>query len=128
VGFLLLGWFIFALAGGHGAIKPNTPVILRADEWVQCDPKGAHRAAGETQLACFLRQSQALSYPRFNAFVYSADTLLPIVSLEMQGFWIPDDAVWRGWLARYYLWFHITVGWALSLLAVAGFSGLVKSD
>lgn len=36
----------------------------------------------------------------------------------------PDDAAWRGRLARS---FHITVGRALSLLAVAGFSGLVKS-
>ena len=26
------------------------------------------------------------------------------------------------------LWLHIALGWVLSLLAVAGFSGLVKSD
>jgi hypothetical protein len=75
-----------------------------------------------------LRQPKAASYPRFNAFIYSADTLLPIVALEMQAFWIPDDRTGAGWWARVYLWVHIVVGWALSLLAVAGFSGLVRSD
>ena len=74
------------------------------------------------------RNREAASYPRFNSLVYSADTLLPIVSLEMQGFWIPDERTTRGQVARVYLWVHIAVGWALSLLAVAGFSGLVKSD
>lgn len=123
VGFLLMGWFIFASAGGHGAIKPNTPVVLRSDEWVSCAD-----AVGQTQVQCFLEQPRAASYPQFNAFVYSADTLLPIVDLEMQGFWIPDDRTWGGAWARGYLWVHIAVGWALSLLAVAGFSGLVKSD
>jgi len=128
LGFLLFGAYLFAVAAGQGAIKPNTPVVLRAPEWVQCAPGGGRHAEGETQLACFLRQPEASGYPRFNAFVYSADTLLPIVSLEMQGFWIPDERSWPGWRARVYLWVHICLGWALSLLAVAGFSGLVKSD
>lgn len=128
VGFLLLGLFVFAWAAGHDAIKPNTPLVLRAAEWVECAAEGTRHAAGETQLVCFLRQPEARGYPRFNAFVYSADTLLPIVSLEMQGFWIPDEGTSQGWWARGYLWAHIGVGWALSLLVVAGFSGLVKSD
>jgi hypothetical protein len=46
----------------------------------------------------------------------------------MQDYWIPDEGTARGAWARGYLWVHIAVGWALSLLAVAGFSGLVKSD
>jgi len=62
------------------------------------------------------------------AFRYSADTLLPIVDLEMQRFWLPDERTPRGALTRAYLWIQIATGWALSLLAVAGFSGLVRSD
>ena len=46
----------------------------------------------------------------------------------MQNYWIPDDSSNRGMLARGYLWFHIAMGWALTLLAVAGFSGLIKTD
>ena len=123
LGFLLVGWFVFAWAGGHGAIKPNNAVTLRSAEWVGCQD-----LQERARIACFEAKPEAASYPRFNSLVYSADTLLPIVSLEMQGFWIPDERTTRGQVARVYLWLHIAVGWALSLLAVAGFSGLVKSD
>ena len=127
-GFLLLGWFVFAVAAGHGAIKPNKEVVLRNSEWVERRESGNNRGEYRSQLACFLEQPQAESFPKFNAFIYSADRLLPIVSLEMQEYWIPDESSSRGKWARAYLWVHIAVGWALSLLAVAGFSGLVKSD
>lgn len=47
----------------------------------------------------------------------------------MQGYWIPDDrAGWYGPFARGFLWLEIALGWALSLLAVAGFSGLIRTD
>lgn len=119
---LLIGWIVFAHAAGHGAIKPNLPQIQLNPTWVDCadDPRG--------QLDCFLNAPQAASYPRFNAFIYSADTLIPVVTLEMQSYWIPDDRSDRGMLVRAYLWFHIAMGWALTLLAVAGFSGLIKTD
>lgn len=37
---------------------------------------------------------------------------------------VPGVDMW----ARRFLWLQIIAGWALSLLAVAGFSGLIKSD
>lgn len=128
LGAFLVGWVVFANAGGHGEIKPNDPRILRAEEWVACAPGGALAAGHAHQVACFLAQPEARAYPRFNAFVYSADTLIPVVSLEMQSYWIPDDRKPRGRWARVYLWLHIAAGWALTLLAVAGFSGLIKTD
>ncbi|MDO5613271.1 MAG: hypothetical protein Q4G14_08525 [Paracoccus sp. (in: a-proteobacteria)] len=135
---LLIGANIFAISALAGQIKPNLPQIQRAPEWVGCAiPQGQSRGnppvqgralTGQTQMACFLSQPEAASYPRFDALVYSADTLLPIVSLEMQSYWIPDDRKPFGGWARLYLWLHIMSGWGLTLLAVAGFSGLVKSD
>ncbi|TVP74301.1 MAG: hypothetical protein EA339_00625 [Rhodobacteraceae bacterium] len=118
----IVGTFVFANAERHGAIKPNLPQIQLNPAWVSCaaDQRG--------QLDCFLNHPDAASYPRFNAFIYSADTLIPVVSLEMQSYWIPDDRSDRGMLARGYLWFHIAMGWALTLLTVAGFSGLIKTD
>lgn len=118
----LIGFLVFANAAGHGTIKPNLPQIQLNPAWFAC----ADHPSG--QLDCFLNHSDAASYPRFNAFIYSADTLIPVVSLEMQSYWIPDDRNTRGMLARGYLWFHIAMGWALTLLAVAGFSGLIKTD
>ncbi|MFN3314564.1 MAG: hypothetical protein ACK46Q_14010 [Hyphomonas sp.] len=131
---LLIGWFVFARAAGFGEIKPNLPQIQRAAEWTGCRPPegsvppGERWEEGDSQVACFLRQPEAASYPRFDALIYSADTLLPIVSLEMQSYWIPDDRKPLGWWARLYLWLHIFSGWGLTLLAVAGFSGLIKTD
>lgn len=137
IAVLLLGVGVFGTAAARDAIKPNNVVVLRSAEWVGCDPGYTATAAGPpkrfaavhvSQLDCYETQPEARSYPRFNAIVYSADTLLPVISLEMQNHWIPDSNHRIGAAARVYLWFHIAVGWALSLLAVAGFSGLIKSD
>lgn len=135
-GFWLLGAFIFGMANDADALKPNSAVVLRSPEWAACAQdyiayRDAPRWRGSghrSQLACFLEQNEAKAYPKFNAWIYSADTLLPIVAMEMQEFWIPNERLGVGKAARIYLWFHIAVGWLLSLLAVAGFSGLVKTD
>jgi hypothetical protein len=151
-GFAVFGTGLFYQASQSDAIKPNSAVVLRAPEWSACavpagsfvhdrrTEDGTTKLLGrakphESQRDCFERQPEAASWPEFNAFVYSLDTLLPIVDLEMQTYWIPDedkngDHWWDsfGWWARTYLWIQIAMGWALSLLAVAGFSGLVKSD
>ncbi|MEM9048765.1 MAG: hypothetical protein AAGC92_08600 [Pseudomonadota bacterium] len=124
LGFWLLGLIVFQTAQNQGALKPNNAFVLRAPEWVGC----AGTQAYPTQYDCFRAQPQAVSYPRFNAAIYSLDTLLPIVALEMQEFWIPDEDHPFGYWARIYLWVQIGLGWALSLLAVAGFSGLIRSD
>jgi len=137
--FWLLGALFFGIAAGQDAIKPNSLIVLRSAEWAACHPAYEPPANGppirwdagaySSQLGCFLGQPEAAGYPRFNALVYSADTLLPIVAMEMQEFWIPDEAQGtRGAATRVFLWVQIAMGWALSLLAVAGFSGLVKSD
>ncbi|MGG7565329.1 hypothetical protein ACQ5SO_04075 [Rhodovulum sp. DZ06] len=143
-----LGDLGFFIAAEQDAIKPNSPFVLRAPEWVACAaPLGGavirddgtalsgRALPGQSQLDCFTKQPEAASWPRFNALVYSVDTLFPLVDLEMQTHWIPDERKngerWYnsiGWWARTYLWLHIAAGWALSLLAVAGFSGIVKSD
>ncbi|MFO7920225.1 MAG: hypothetical protein R6U99_05310, partial [Nioella sp.] len=140
VGFWLLGALLFGIAAGQDAIKPNNAFVLRSPEWAACHPHysppndspalAARWEEGHhSQLDCFTQQPEAAGYPRFNALVYSADTLLPIVAMEMQDYWIPDEAQGpRGRWTRYFLWLQIAMGWALSLLAVAGFSGLVKSD
>ena len=46
----------------------------------------------------------------------------------MQAFWLPDDRHPYGAIARYYLWVHIALGWAFSILAVAGFTGLIRTE
>jgi hypothetical protein len=126
--WLFLIWFVgvvaFSSAEAVGALKPSDPKIQIDPIWKGCHGGMEHRS----QYQCFMEKTALTGYPRFNALVYSADTLIPVVSLEMQSYWLPDDRTTRGAAVRVYLWFHIALGWGLTLLAVAGFSGLVKQD
>ena len=133
--WMLLLWVIgvgvFDQAASRDALRPNTPVVLRAPEWANCAPDtGPLWQASETQRACFHRQPAGADYPVFNRYVYSADTLIPLVSLEMQEYWMPNDTSDHpiGTIASWYLVFQIFAGWALSLLAVAGFTGMIRSS
>ncbi|WP_340109082.1 hypothetical protein [Pikeienuella sp. HZG-20] len=133
--FLLwvLGVATFSAASHAGAMKPNNADILRAPEWVGCAesaPPWMDRGGSErvSQLDCFLRQPEAQGFPAFNALIYSADVLFPLVDIEQQSYWTPNEDMAVGMIAKGMMYFYIILGWALSLLAVAGFSGLVKSD
>jgi hypothetical protein len=80
--------------------------------------------------------NEPADYPKFQAFVYSLDALLPIVDLRQKGYWLPnankgDNVIpgvgfrWGG-LLRVYFWVHIIFGWILTTLWVAGFTGIIR--
>ncbi|MCO5091051.1 hypothetical protein [Bosea sp. (in: a-proteobacteria)] len=138
--FWLTGVAVFAYAEGQGAVMPNSAVVLRAPEWTLCGigpdesrtlvasgPSRGLAVPGQTQLACFRQRWEASSYPAFSPWMYSLDTLLPVLDMGQRTFWRPNPGKPGGRGAMGYFYFQSVVGWALSLLAVAGFSGLVKS-
>lgn len=139
--FWVTGVAVFGVAEAGGAFKPNSAVVLRSPEWTLCGVTTAEQrlvgappqsmsgraAPGQTQLDCYRAQGEASSYPAFNPWFYSLDTLLPVLDLGQKSFWRPDPNGATGRIAINYFYFQAIVGWALSLLAVAGFSGLVKS-
>lgn len=53
---------------------------------------------------------------------------MPVVAFGVAEHWVPDERQRAGSWARGWLWLHIALGWGLSLLAVAGFSGLIRID
>ena len=139
--FWLTGVVIFSYAERQGALMPNSAVVLRAPEWTLCGiGQGEQRALvatgasqglaapGQNQLACFQQRWEASSYPAFSPWMYSLDTLLPVLDMGQRTFWRPNPSKPGGRVAINYFYFQSVVGWALSLLAVAGFSGLVKSS
>jgi hypothetical protein len=76
------------------------------------------------------------SYPKFNALVYSLETLVPFLTLRQNEYWLPNANAGQevrigfvrftlGARLRWYLWFHILVGWVLASALVAGVSGLL---
>jgi hypothetical protein len=139
--FWVTGAVVFAFAYNAGAMKPNVPFVLRSPEWTMCnvpDTESRYMPSfgqvmngrarpGETQLSCFRNQPEAGSYPEFNSVMYSLDVLLPVLSIGQKDYWRPDSAKPTGAFALRYYFFQSVIGWALGLLAVAGFSGMVKS-
>lgn len=140
--FWAIGTGVFAIAYRGGAMKPNSPVVLRSPEWTMCDLQrtetrfmpsagqdlSGRAEVGQNQLTCFRNQPEAASYPEFNALMYSMDVLLPVASIGQKEYWRPDSLKPNGAFTLNYYFFQSVIGWALSLLAVAGFSGLVKSQ
>jgi hypothetical protein len=83
-------------------------------------------------------------YPKFQPFIYSMDTFLPIVDLGQKNYWAPNAS--SGFLAKFqfpwspsfafkltggdalriYLVLYIILGWTFTTLWVAGFTGLVR--
>jgi len=139
--FWLIGVAVFGFANSQAALKPNSPVVLRSPEWTMCGVPQSEQilmpateqlargraAEGQSQLDCFRHQIEASSFPPFNAWMYSLDTLFPVLEIGQKEVWRPDPAKQWGAVVMTYFYFQAVIGWALSLLAIAGFSGLVKS-
>lgn len=147
---LVFAWlFFFWLAGGvmfhqaerMRAIMPNSAVVLRSQEWTLCgldriqsrflattrkDMPGLAEP-GQAQLDCFRNQFEASGYPTFNPWMFSLETLFPILEIGQKAFWRLNPRQPGGAAMMGFFYFQSLIGWALSLLAVAGFSGLVKS-
>jgi hypothetical protein len=64
----------------------------------------------------------------FNAVMYSLDTFLPIVNLRQKDYWVAKGGTGCAEWLRYYYWLHISAGWVLTTLGIAGLTGLVKKD
>lgn len=148
---LAVVWIALLWASGAGlyarldqinAMRPNSAVVLRSPEWVLCAlPEearvtlasiGAERAGlalpGEAQLACYRRQPEAAAYPKFNAVMFSVDAIVPGLGSGQGTYWSPDTRSPAGYAGKWFMYFQIIAGVALGLLAVAGFSGIVKSN
>ncbi len=139
--FWAIGVGVFGLAEESNALKPNSAVVLRSLEWTMCSLEqtesrymptagqllSGRASTGQSQLSCFRDQPEASSYPEFNRWMYSLDALLPVMEIGQKEYWRPDPRKPNGVLTLNYYYFQSVIGWALSLLAVAGFSGLVKS-
>jgi hypothetical protein len=130
LGLWLFGAGVFSDAYREGAMRPTVLSVVESGEWARCVAAADRRAYRGGAAACYLTVEKGRHYQRFQPLVYSAETLLPGINLDQRAHWTPnpEPVGGRGWWTRGYLWVHTLAGWALGLLAIAGFSGLVKSD
>jgi sRNA-binding regulator protein Hfq len=118
--FLILGCIFFEVGFRTDVIAP-----AEVSAYVTHDP-------GETR-------TLSRDYPRFNSFVYSVDTFVPLVDLRQAEYWLPNAnrgpemltsrwfKVCGGGLLYVYLVLHIGFGWVLTTLLVIGLTGLVRT-
>lgn len=138
----LAGVALFTAVEDADALRPAPVVAVRSPEWVLCGAEANARLAlpslgdarpglarpGESQLACWRRQPEAQAFTKFNAWMFALDTLLPGVNSGQTEAWAPDTRTSIGAAAKSVAHALTVLGWALGLLAVAGFSGIVRSD
>ena len=138
--FWAVGVGVFAFAEGQGAFKPASPLLLRSPEWLLCaippeesrtppgaaSPQPGRAVPGQNQLDCFRAQWEARSYPGFNPWMYSLDTLFPVLEIDQKSFWRVDPTRDWGRPTKAYFYFQSMIGWILSVLAIAGFTGFVR--
>jgi hypothetical protein len=116
VAAVLLGWLIFSAAYDRALFTPVADGAADMYQKQHIVPPG---------------------YQTFSPFVYSLDTFLPIIDLYQESKWLPNPsqtcmvaAQTRpcGAYLRTYLWFHVIIGWALTTLAVVGFTGIIRKE
>lgn len=137
----LCGVGLLAAVQAEGQLRPNSPIFLRAPEWVLCGVPSTQEiylpsfdrrrqglaAPGESQVDCFLDQPELRSFPKFNKWVYSLEAVLPGLDAGQRAYWAPDTRYPLGYVAKRFEYLQRLVGLALGVLAFAGFSGLVRS-
>jgi hypothetical protein len=66
-------------------------------------------------------------YPCFSPAGYAIDTVIPLINVHQAEYWRPNASAPGGWFLVYVTWTGIGLGWALTTLIVAGYTGLVRS-
>jgi hypothetical protein len=116
---IVMGWSAFSV-GYYSKPKLITPTGDKAYV-VEKDGTRRFKKDGKTPQV-------SPDYPKFNAFIYSLETFLPLVKFGISERWAPNANLGiAGSVLRYYLWIHITAGWVLTTLWVGGLTRLIKT-
>ena len=125
--------FYYKLAAEKGIFAPRDAQVFTQPLFDEC--RG--RPGGWT--TCAEVVPAFAEYSQFNPWVYSFNVLLPVVDLYQEKYWVPmrkevpfeaagHAFVVPAWGTNALVLTELVFGWVASLLAVAAFSGLVKTD
>lgn len=126
VAMILLGWILFSGGYSAGLFSPARDGAYEKD------------ASGQIPRAIEQRKIVA-DYPVFSALAYSIESFIPLLKFDQSANWQPNanrvtqcrmcegKVTVSGGALRWYLWFHIVIGWVLTSLWVGAVTGVVKS-
>jgi hypothetical protein len=127
--------FYFKLAAEQGVFAPRDSQVVLSADFAKCRPE----AGGNWTECAAIAGRKFAEYPRFNPWVYSFNVLLPVIDLQQEKAWMPmrkevnltlggRPVTIPGWGTNALVLAELMFGWVASLLAVAAFSGLVKTE
>ena len=126
VAFVGLGWILFGIGYWGGLVTPQNESAYVERSVTTVDGGADTRELSDV-------------YPKFNFLVYSLDVFVPLIDLHQAKYWLPNAnrglellnikgfSLHTGGMLRLYLWIHITMGWAITMLLVAGLTGLIRT-
>ena len=128
--------YYFKLAAEGGVFAPRDSQVFLHPDFKDCRPE-----AGGNWMKCSDKVKKKFAeYPQFNPWVYSFNVLLPVVDLQQEKSWGPMRTEFSldlgegkrikvpAWTTNTVVLAELVFGWIASLLAIAAFSGLVKTD
>jgi hypothetical protein len=128
--------YYFDLAAEKGIFAPRDSQVFLHTDFAACRPENNGNWTKCTEKV----QKKFAEYPQFNPWVYSFNVLLPVVDLQQEKNWGPMRMAMHfdlghgysvdvpPWGTNAVVLAELVFGWVASLLAIAAFSGLVKTD
>jgi hypothetical protein len=128
--------YYYERAAEKGVFVPRDSQVFLHPDFAACRPENG----GNWTRCADMVQKKFAEYPQFNPWVYSFNVLLPVVDLQQEKSWGPMKVPVRFEIGSRYMlnvpdWgtnalvlAELVFGWVASLLAIAAFSGLVKTE
>ncbi|MBI1868150.1 MAG: hypothetical protein HYS06_07650 [Methylocystis sp.] len=123
---------LYSCAASRGVFAPSSPPVFQNKDYEHCRPEApATPANGKAKIGNWTKcPGLPGEYTSFSALAYSADLILPVVSLSQAKDWTPitegDPWLSLGYWVRRATWFEEIFGWVAALTLAAIASGLVK--
>jgi hypothetical protein len=128
--------YYYERAAEKGVFVPRDSQVFLHPDFAACRPEND----GNWTRCADMVQKKFAEYPQFNPWVYSFNVLLPVVDLQQEKSWGPMKVPVRfeigsrytlnvpDWGTNALVLAELVFGWVASLLAIAAFSGLVKTE
>jgi hypothetical protein len=135
IGIAFTAWLgcagLYSYAAARAAFGPSNALVFQNKDYEHCRPDAQEKPEnGKAKIGNWTRCPELPGeYSSFNSLAYSADLILPVVSLGQSHDWAPittgDD--WSlGYVTRLAVWGEELFGWVAALTLAAIASGLVK--
>lgn len=107
-----------------GDFVPNSAPILISDEW-----QAFAQTADNPAMAWTLNATAGRDYETFNALVYAADVVVPLVDLGQEVTWTPTTSRGpMGWVMLITKWVMIVFGWIVTSIVGALIAGIIRRE